>query len=44
VTTASEGGAPVGSISAASTNATAIVGAFFTGDAADGIAEIEYNI
>ena len=37
--------APLGSISASSTNATAIAGAFFTGDAsADGIAEIEFNI
>jgi hypothetical protein len=44
VTTAADGGAPLGSLSAASTNATAIAGAFFTGDAADGIAEIEYNI
>ena len=36
--------APLGSISAASANATVIPGAFFTGDAADGIAEIEFNI
>jgi hypothetical protein len=42
VTTA--GGAPLGSVSAASASATAIAGAFFTGDAADGIAEIEFNI
>ena len=38
------GDAPLGSISAASTKATAIAGAFFTGDASDGIAEIEFNI
>jgi hypothetical protein len=38
------GDVPLGSISAASTKATAIAGAFFTGDAIDGIAEIEFNI
>jgi hypothetical protein len=39
------GGDPLGAISAAATKATAITGAYFTGDAsADGIAEIEFNI
>ncbi|MDR1979767.1 MAG: hypothetical protein LBQ42_13610 [Synergistaceae bacterium] len=38
-------GVPLGSISAASANATQIAGAYFTGDASvDGIAEIEFNI